>query len=136
MLIINLTQHAATPEQVAAGVVDLQGEELAVLKKALTFESLPSEEKILRRAEFIAELAVQNGLGPDYGDDPIPDAAMIGGAPYLMGSLERALSNRYIRPLYAFSTREVEEQIQPDGSVKKVAVFRHKGFVEAVEVAK
>ena len=37
-----------------------------------------------------------------------------------------------IQPVFAFSVRETEEQKQADGSVRKVAVFRHAGFVPAV----
>ena len=32
--------------------------------------------------------------------------------------------------VYAFSVRESVEQPQPDGSVRKVNVFRHVGFVQ------
>ena len=48
-----------------------------------------------------------------------------------MPPLEKALRGLGIRPLYAFSVRESVEETLPDGSVRKVAVFRHKGFVEA-----
>lgn len=127
-MIINLTQHPGTPEQ---GVTDLTGEELASLKSALTFGTLPDAQEIADRAEYIAELACMNGLGVD-DDDPIPTAAMVGGAPYLMAPLERALRAVGIEPLYAFSVRESAEQTQPDGTVRKVNIFRHAGFVPAV----
>ena len=55
--------------------------------------------------------------------------AMIGGAPFLMGPLERALISRGIFPAYAFSRREVVEKATADGEVTKTAVFRHEGFV-------
>lgn len=129
-MILNLTQHPGTPEQ---GVTDLIGEELAALKTALTFDTIPTAQEITERAEYIAELACMNGLGGE-DDDPIPTRAMIGGAPYLMAPLERALRNVGIDPLYAFSTRESVEQVQAqDGSVRKVNVFRHAGFVPAAE---
>ena len=35
MTIINLTQHQATAEQVAQGVIDLQGSDLATLKNLI-----------------------------------------------------------------------------------------------------
>lgn len=128
-MILNLTQHPSTPEQ---GVTDLTGEELASLKTVLTFDSLPDAQEIIDRAEYIAELACMNGLGGE-DDDPIPTAAMIGGAPYLMAPLEAALRERGIEPLYAFSVRESTEQVQPDGTVRKVNIFRHAGFVPAAE---
>ena len=129
-MILNLTQHPGTPEQ---GVTDLTGGELAALKQALTFDAIPTAQDITDRAEYIAELASMNGLGGGDDDDPIPTRAMIGGAPYLMAPLERALRNVGIEPLYAFSVRESAEQTQPDGTVRKVNVFRHAGFVPAVE---
>jgi hypothetical protein len=55
---------------------------------------------------------------------------MLGGAPYLMGALEKAVRECGFTPVYAFSQRESEEITQPDGSVRKVQVFRHCGFVE------
>lgn len=130
-MIVNLTQHPATPEQVAAGVIDLAGDHLASLKLALTFDACPPVAEICERAEFIAELACYNGLG-DEGDSPLPQQAMIGGALWLMAPLATELRTRSIEPVFAFSVRAVEEQAQADGSVRKVALFRHAGFVPAV----
>lgn len=118
MRIMNITQHPATPEQVASGVVDLNGREKKTLAECLIFEEIPDGEELKIRAEALADIALQ-GSG-----------AMIGGAPYLMAPLERALKDRGITPLYAFSKRESVEETLPDGSVRKVAVFRHLGFVE------
>jgi len=132
-MIINLTQHSASFDQVAVGVVDLAGDHLAGLKEALTFDSCPDVQDILDRAEYIAELACYNGLSGDDGDSQIPEQAMIGGALWLMSPLAAALRVRGICPVFAFSVRETEEQKQLDGSVRKVAVFRHAGFVPAIE---
>ena len=131
-MIINLTQHAATAEQVAVGVVDLPAEQREALIDALTFESIPDAEEIRDRAHDIAELACFNGLGGDDGDDPFPSHAMIGGALWLMAPMAKELRLRSIEPVFAFSVRETEEKVQPDGSVKKVAIFRHAGFVQAL----
>lgn len=128
-MIINLTQHEATEDQRAAGVVDLKGEELAKLRRLLTFDALPSSGEIDNRAITIAHLAVHNGLGGDEGDDPQPHAAMIGGAPYLMASLERQLRDLDVDPVYAFSLRQGVEEKQADGSIRKTQVFTHLGFV-------
>ena len=122
MPILNLTQHQSTPEQ---GCVDLQGEALSVLKGLLTFETLPTRQEILDRATAIANLAAV------AISDLAAPSAMIGGAPFLMGPLEAALKERGITPLYAFSVRESVDEVLPDDSVRKVAVFRHKGFIEA-----
>ncbi len=119
MIVINLTQHAASQDQISSGVKDLTGNQLAGLKTALTFEDLPTPDEVWQRAEFIADLAKTTG----------ENAAMIGGAPYLMAALESTLRAVGITPLYAFSKRESKEVIHSDGSVRKVNVFRHIGFI-------
>jgi hypothetical protein len=118
-MIVNLTQHPGTPEQ---GVTDLTGEAKERLVELLTFEEIPSRVDIIDRAYGIATLGAVM---------PRADAAMIGGAPYLMAPLEAALRLWGIKPLYAFSLRESVEEIAADGTVKKTAVFKHKGFIEA-----
>lgn len=119
MKIVNLTQHTATAEQIAAGVVDLEGAEHVALVSLLTFNELPTNFEIRARARSIAQLAT----------DVDAKAVMIGGAPWLMASLEYNLRVYEIDAYYSFSVRESAEEIQPDGSVKKVNVFRHKGFI-------
>ena len=124
-MIINLTQHTATPEQIAQGVVDLTGEALTALRGALTFDTLPVSEDVVEAAEEIAALAASH-----FG--VVPEAAMIGGAPFLMAALERALRVYGIKPLYAFSVRDSVEKTCPDtGAVTKTAIFKHVGFIEA-----
>lgn len=118
MKILNLTQHVATPEQVAQGV--FEPADKTAVQALLTFNTLPTGEEISKRAFDLAELAHKAGA----------EAAMIGGAPYLMSWLETALRHSGVTPLYSFTQRESEEQAQPDGTVRKVAVFRHVGFVE------
>lgn len=130
-MIINLTQHAASPEQIAQGVTDLRGEQRDALVTLLTFSELPDVQEILDRASDIAELACYNGLGGDESDSPLITRAMIGGALWLMAPLATALRERNIDPVFAFSVRETEEQTQADGSVRKVAVFRHVGWIPA-----
>lgn len=117
MGIINLTQHAATPEQIAAGVVAAPFADR--LPSLLTFDRIPTPLEIRQRAEVIASLAEDSGFRE----------AMIGGAPFFMAAIEKSLRQCGITPLYAFSERASEEQTQPDGSVRKVNVFRHVGFV-------
>lgn len=124
-VILNLTQHKSTSEQVAQGVKDLSDKDREVLSGLLTFDELPSKEDIRERARKIATMASWSVI-PDGEFD-----AMIGGAPYLMGPLEEELRKQGITPVYAFSKRESVDQPQPDGTVRKVAVFRHVGFVEA-----
>jgi hypothetical protein len=121
-MILNLTQHQGTPEQ---GVTELPEGAAALVRSALTFEDLPDLETIQARAKLISEIAASQPVTPGEGK-----SAMIGGAPFLMGALEAALRASGIRPVYAFSRRESVDQAQEDGSVRKVAVFRHLGWVE------
>lgn len=119
MTIINLTQHSATNEQIEAGVVNQPTEfDQQQLTSLLTFTSIPTKEEIGRRAKAIAELAV------GY------EAALIGGAPYLMGALENALKDIGVKPLYSFSERVSVEKPGSDGSVVKTNVFKHVSFIE------
>jgi len=143
--ILNLTQHTATTEQIAAGVTsgELSPEQIMEIRSLLTFETLPSSSEVARRAQQIAKIAScaiwreKSALpyAQEWAGEPLHteancfEYAMIGGAPYLMAPLESALRAHGITPMYAFSVRESVDQTQPDGSVRKVAVFRHAGFV-------
>lgn len=129
-MIINLTQHTATPEQVAAGVIDPPADAREAIRDLLTFHSTPSAVEISARAHDLAEIAAMTDLSITDASEFYARAAMIGGASWLMSALERELIQRCLQPLYAFSVRESKEEQQPDGSVKKVNVFKHAGFVE------
>jgi len=122
-MILNLTQHAATPDQKAAGVVDLPENERKILEGLLTFGSLPTNEIMAANACEIASLAKKHEASQ----------ALVGGAPWFMSTLETVLLSFQVRPLYSFSVRESVEKANADGSVVKSNVFRHVGFIE-VEV--
>ena len=113
---INLTQHTSTPAQ---GCAPRSEEEAREIKELLTFDELPILAEIARRATALAEIAVDAGT----------NEAMVGGAGYLILALDPALRMRGIQPVHAFSARESVEETQADGSVRKVARFRHLGFV-------
>ena len=130
--IVNLTQHPATQEQIADGVFDLTGDKFIELKALLTFSTRPDGREIHLRARKIVVL-VEDLEGADE-----IRGAMIGGAPYLMSRLEVAFDNAAggvlpwdFQVLHSFTERVVEETILPDGTVKKTAMFKHQGFVEA-----
>lgn len=120
-MMLNLTQHPATKEQIEQGVVDLGDDDRETLQKLLTFESLPDAGEIHNRAAKIAALASAAGA----------KKAMIGGAPFLMSALEAALKNRGIMPCYAFSAR-ISIEVEEDGEVHKTSVFKHLGFVQPI----
>jgi len=119
MTIINLTQHAPTAEQTAAGVYNPTHWE--TVKSLGTFETVPQYSTLFFRAREIAQIAKSAGA----------TRAMIGGAPFFMRHLEDALHMQGIEALYAFSVRESREETLPDGSVRKVNVFKHVGFYPA-----
>jgi len=127
----NLTQHSATPEQKAEGVWDLPEYLRQELSSAITFDEIPSPKEMAVRAQQVVAIfrGGQDAISQE-GMIPVGITAMIGGAPYFMAPLERALMAAGIEPVYAFSRRESEDQPQTDGSVKKVMVFRHAGFVK------
>jgi hypothetical protein len=131
-MILNLTQHPATPEQRAEGVHDLAGVELAALKEALTFGAIPTAGEIRDRAQMLAQIAAGDSRAVASVRPGQYRAAMIGGAGYLMPALEAALRGYGIEPLHAFARREVVETVGPDGAVTKVAVFRHAGWVRTI----
>lgn len=121
MTILNLTQHMATPEQHSAGVVEpTDKNKVQVL---LTFTGIPQRAEILDRCHSLVSLAKLEGA----------THAMIGGAPYLMGPLEKELRFARIVPLYAFSERVSVEEVV-DGKTVKKSVFRHVGFVESAVI--
>lgn len=120
MKILNLTQHQATQDQIENGVVDLDINTKEWLTSMLTFDTLPTTEDIEYRASAIARNARMLGY----------NKAMVGGALWLMSSLEKHLKINNIQPMYAFSVRESIEVVNDDGSVTKKNVFKHTGFVE------
>lgn len=120
-MILNLTQHVATPEQIAQGVVEPANKK--EVRELLTFVGIPTQNQMLKNARELVDIALKEGA----------DAVMIGGAPYFMPYLEYEFlfANEHgIKTLYAFSERMSVDEIQPDGSVIKRTVFKHTGFVE------
>ena len=155
-IILNLTQHNASEAQVQAGVVNLPEPYNSRLKELLTFNELPSCDEVKKRAGAIYDLVIDFCLDKsspvkdevkemiiddngEFGDKyevneaefrKLNLAFMIGGALWLMRPLIEELKN-IGEPLFAFTKRVTEEIPQPDGSIKKVAVFKHEGFIPA-----
>ena len=119
-MILNLTQHQATVEQITLGVVEPEVTDKKTICSLLTFEEVPSKGELESRAKALVAFVTKMGCCK----------AMVGGAPYFMSYLERALKEKGYTPVYAFSKRESVDQVQQDGSIRKVAVFRHAGWVE------
>lgn len=129
MKILNLTQHLATPDQKAAGVVDLPELGRQQLQKLITFETLPDDTELSDRAHAVASLAAQYIEVLEARDGEPINTVLIGGAPYFMVPLEIALSHVGLFAVYAFSVRESVETHNPDGTVTKRNIFKHAGFV-------
>ena len=128
---LNLTQHAASADQIAAGVIDLDPETRAAVSALLTFDVCPDAADIKARAHDLAAIAAWGDARENESGAVLYDRVMIGGAPWLMAPLAAALKAEGLEPVFAFSRREAAEQAQPDGTVRKTAVFRHAGWVDA-----
>lgn len=93
----NLTQHLATQEQKAGGVVDLPERLRKKVIELLTFDSLPERAELHERAAKIVmvakEVCRENQL------------VMIGGAPFFMSTLEAFLTGVGVPFVYSFSWR-------------------------------
>ena len=120
MNIINLTQHTTTPAQAAeVTFITIPDEIRAQVVDLITFAPAEVNYETLReRADTLAQIAANSGA----------DYAMIGGAPFFQSHLENALLARGIGFCYALSERVARDEIQTDGSVRKVSVFEHAGF--------
>jgi hypothetical protein len=117
MKILNLTQHPATEGQVAEGVSEPANKQ--EIQKLLTFTEVPSAQKLQENAARLAEIAKEQGA----------ESAMVGGAPFFMSTLEKALLEAGVEPLYGFSLRTIVEETASNGEVKKTSVFVHAGWV-------
>ena len=143
-LVFNATQHSATLDQKVVGVMDLEDELLASLKKSITFGSTYTKEDLVKAAEEVATILYKSwdkycwSLTKDvHPQDEIgfqncwyhtPKKCMIGGMPSFMPVLESVLKEKGWEVGYACSERVSVDQHMPDGSVRKVNSFKHVGF--------
>lgn len=121
MTILNLTQHRATPDQIEAGVIDLKEVDRAIFSDIITFKKLPN------RLQIAAAVSMAVSLCARY----YAEKAMIGGAPFLIEPMVTGLKKSSIQPVFAFSKRVSKEVVKDDGTVEKVSVFKHEGFMSA-----
>lgn len=129
--ILNLTQHSATADQAAEGVVDLPGYEREQAMELLNFAECPDAADIADRVHDLALLASMSDAWGEAGP-PADARVMIGGALWLMAPLAAELLHTHrLQPVFAFSRRESLDQPQQDGTVRKTVVFRHAGWVPA-----
>lgn len=122
MPILNLTQHAATPSQIKAGVVDLSTADRKALSALLTFVALPTDDDLAARAADITAFAVSHQLDG-------PQVVMVGCASWFAVPLITTLSAAGFKAVQSFSARNVVDTHMPDGTVTKTVVFDHLGFI-------
>ena len=126
-MILNFTQHDASESQLQAGVVELVAFDKREVRKLLTVDELPSRVEIFNRAKKLAIYA--KGFLPKLRIGQ-GDAVMIGGASWFMEPLVIAMITERIRPVFSFSKRESVDILQDDGTSRKVAIFKHLGFID------
>ena len=122
-MILNLTQHNATKDQINAGIVDLPAEFKTALVGAITFPATYTKSDLERKARQVLEVV------RDYHGSEVAKTAsvMIGGMPSFMPVLERVLSEYGIKVGYACTERKsVDKEV--DGKIIKTAVFVHAGM--------
>lgn len=145
MPILNMTQHTATVDQVATGIVDLPASYLEALRDILTLPADYTKTELEFRAKRLVGLAkdawadIAHNNAIQAGHLPPDDVyqnhfyhtskeVMVGGLPSLMSHLERAFAAEGFKVGYARTERVSVDQPQADGSTKKTAVFKHTGM--------
>ena len=127
-MILNLTQHNATADQINVGINDLTVDFQTGLKGLLTFPTQYTRADLEYRALQIHEL-IRDMCGEHFGAPPkhALDGVMIGGMPSFMPVLEATLVSKGIRVGYACTERQsIDKEI--DGKVVKTAIFVHAGM--------
>ena len=142
--ILNLTQHVGTPAQMEAGLVEpIHKDDIRQLLTIDRYDfacyqggfeneqekaraDMAFAEILQERAKDLMHSALMEFASMD--EEPTTKVVMIGGAPYLMSHLERALDKEGIHPAYALSDRVSMDVMLPDGKVKKVNEFVHLEF--------
>ena len=126
--LINLTQHALTDEQIKSVEHTFTPEGF---NKYLTFDTMPTAQDIYIRAFDMFKKLVSTL--EHEGIYPNDCTVLLGGAPFFMTACESMAIHYGFQYCYAFSKRTSEEIKQPDGTVKKISVFKHEGWIGPYE---
>ena len=122
-MILNLTQHNATADQINVGINDLTVDFQTALKGLLTFPTQYTRADLEYRALQIHEL-VRDFCGTS---EEVLEGVMIGGMPSFMPVIESVLISKGIKVGYACTERKsVDKEV--DGKIIKTAVFVHAGM--------
>lgn len=116
MRILNATVHNATPEEIAAGVIEPAETDKAVLEFCQTFDELPSAEDLEHRAavlaDYISECAERYGC----------DAVLIDPPSFFAACLEQSLTLRGAKFCYPFGLPQCQGVARADS-------YRHVGLI-------
>ena len=122
-MILNLTQHNATADQINVGINDLPVDFQTTLKGLLTFPTQYTRDDLEYRSLQIHEL-VRDFCGTSK---EVLEGVMIGGMPSFMPVLESVLISKGIKVGYACTERKsVDKKV--DDKIIKTAVFVHAGM--------
>ena len=122
-MILNLTQHNATADQINAGINDIPVDFQNTLKGLLTFPTQYTRADLEYRSLQIHEL-VRDFCGTSK---EVLEGVMIGGMPSFMPVLESVLISKGIKVGYACTERKsVDKEV--DNKIIKTAVFVHAGM--------
>lgn len=125
--LVNCTKHMSSDVIIPDGysglnftIIDPSPRDKERILELQDFNSgVPDFDDIKRRASAIAEIVAR--YGTKY--------AWVGGAGYLMSSLEAELKRRGINPVYSWSRRDYME-ITDDKGIKRLEMYReHGGWV-------
>ena len=133
-----MAQHKITPDQAAAGVVDTPEGIFELVREASTFRAdangnPPTMDQVRFNANSVSKAVIFYHTPIQIEDHFYLTGTirkvMIGGAPFFMPKLEKALLDNGINVHYAFTERVVQEVAQPDGTVQKVSKFAYLGDI-------
>ena len=112
-IIVNLTPYPSTPDQKDAGVFDLEGEALDILKEALKVTENSSAIEIYTAIMQISTIALTALIQRSY--DTTRWWAMIDSQPFLQDKLENNFDNLGINLIYGCQSGEsIIEETLPD----------------------
>lgn len=118
MPVYNATRHLCTPEQLAAGIIDLPASLHKKIKAMSTFNPMPTMDMVESVADDVTHLLYMHISLIDPFEEDIQ--IMIGGAPYYTAALADSLAQSGYQARYPFFQRKY---------VNSKVVFLHEGLV-------
>lgn len=116
--LLNLTQHVATAEQLADGVIEPDELTKKTIRGLLTIHGQPDPVEISMKAQGLTNLVANGGY----------DGAMVGGKLHLMVNLLHLMNLKGLVCFEADSERVSKDIDNGDGTVTKTTTFQHIGL--------